>query len=204
MNIFYTCYIKRILDLIYASIGLTILFPILFIIGILIKLNSKGPIFYKQTRIGKNFKPFKILKFRTMIINADKKGLKITTKNDLRITKIGKILRKTKLDELPQLINVIKGDLALVGPRPEVKKYVTLFKKEYKSLLMFRPGITDNAAIAYIDEESLLEKAENPEKTYIKKIMPKKLKIYNTYIQSISFLTDTEIILKTILKIIIK
>tara|TARA_B100001113_G_C20970364_1_gene561513 strand:- start:156 stop:797 length:642 start_codon:yes stop_codon:yes gene_type:complete len=193
---------KPLIDTTLSIIGLILLFPLLIVICIAIKITSQGPLIYKQQRYGQHFKPFYLLKFRSMIPNADKKGLLITTKNDPRITPIGKWLRKTKCDELPQLINVIKGDMALVGPRPEVKKYIDHFKKDYKKILSIKPGITDNAAITYINEESLLANSKIPEETYIKEILPQKIKLYLEYIHSITAKKDIHIIIQTLFKLI--
>ena len=189
---------KRVFDLIASIFGLIILAPLFLIVALLIKIGSKGPIFFVQKRVGKDFKEFNLYKFRSMVADAPKKGLQITSTDDPRITKIGRILRKTKLDELPQLINVIKGDMSLVGPRPEVKKYVDLKKDEYKKVLSVHPGITDLAAIEFVNEEEILSKFDDKEKAYIEKILPQKIDLYNKYIDNISFLEDIRIILKTL------
>ena len=189
---------KRVFDLIASIFGLIILAPLFLIVALLIKIGSKGPIFFVQKRVGKDFKEFNLYKFRSMVADAPKKGLQITSTDDPRITKIGRILRKTKLDELPQLINVIKGDMSLVGPRPEVKKYVDLKKDEYKKVLSVHPGITDLAAIEFVNEEEILSKFDDKEKAYIEKILPQKIALYNKYIDNISFLEDIRIILKTL------
>ena len=202
MKHLYSNYLKRGLDIVCASIGLVVLTPVFVVIGIAIKLTSDGSVFYKQTRIGKDFQPFTLLKFRSMIPHADQSGLHITSKHDSRITPIGTVLRQTKLDELPQLINVIRGDLSIVGPRPEVEKYVMLFKTEYTNILKIKPGITDNAAIAFFDEAAILAASEHTELTYINDVLPKKIKLYNQYINIMSFATDIKIIFKTLLKIV--
>ena len=189
---------KRVFDLIASIFSLIILAPLFLIVALLIKIGSKGPVFFVQKRVGKDFKEFNLYKFRSMVADAPKKGLQITSTDDPRITKIGRILRKTKLDELPQLINVIKGDMSLVGPRPEVNKYVDLKKDEYKKVLSVRPGITDLAAIEFVNEEEILSKFDDKEKAYIEKILPQKIALYNKYIDSISFLEDIRIILKTL------
>ncbi len=189
---------KRVFDLIASIFGVIFFLPVFIIVPILIKIGSKGPVFFVQKRVGKDFKEFNLYKFRSMVADAPKKGLQITSTDDPRITKIGRILRKTKLDELPQLINVIKGDMSLVGPRPEVKKYVDLKKDEYKKVLSVRPGITDLAAIEFVNEEEILSKFDDKEKAYIEKILPQKIALYNKYIDSISFLEDIRIILKTL------
>lgn len=190
---------KRIFDIVLSSIGILILFPIFVVIGVLIKVTSKGPIFFKQIRVGKEEKNFEILKFRTMVENAEKIGMQITVGSDPRVTSIGKILRKTKLDELPQLINVLKGDMSFIGPRPEVPKYVDMYTDEQKIILKIRPGITDLASIEYRDENELLSKVKNPEDYYISVIMPNKIRLNLVYIKNMNVLEDIKIILKTIL-----
>lgn len=193
---------KRIFDILFSSIGLILISPILLVISIIIKITSEGPILFKQVRVAKDNKDFKILKFRTMIVDADKKGLKITVKDDPRITKIGKFLRKTKLDELPQLFNVLLGDMSFVGPRPEVRKYVDLYTEEQKQVLSVRPGITDLASIKYRNENELLDQSTNPEDTYINEIMPSKLKINLDYVKNINLVNDIKLILLTIKTVI--
>jgi lipopolysaccharide/colanic/teichoic acid biosynthesis glycosyltransferase len=195
---FYTKYGKRIFDFIASLLGLILLSPFLVIIGVLVKISDKGPIFYRSKRVGQNFKPFYLLKFRTMVVNAEELGPSITKGGDQRITKIGKFLRKTKLDELPQLWNVIKGELSLVGPRPEVEKYISFYKDDYKEILKIRPGITDYAAIKFKNEEEILAKFEDVEKAYIENVLPEKIKLYKTYLNEIGFLTDLKIIFKTL------
>lgn len=155
--------VKRIFDLICSTLGLIVLSPILIVIAIRIKTDSDGPVFFKQIRIGEKNKEFEILKFRTMVVDAEKLGRQITVGNDSRITKIGAFLRKYKLDELPQLINVFKGDMSLVGPRPEVPRYVKMYNEEQRRVLEVKPGITDLASIRYRDENDLLGEAENPD-----------------------------------------
>ena len=198
----YKNFLKRLIDFILSLVGLIILLPVFIVIAILIKKEDGGSIFFRQTRVGQNGKIFKIYKFRTMVENAEKLGAQITKGDDPRITKIGRILRKYKLDELLQLINVLKGEMSLVGPRPEVPKYVNAYKEKYKEILKVKPGITDFAALEYIDEERLLKGAKDPEKIYIEKILPEKIKYYEKYIKQMSFLTDLKIILKTILRIV--
>ena len=193
----YKKYGKRIFDVIASAFGLILLSPVFLGIAIIIKLTSKGPVFYIQERMGENFKEFNLYKFRSMVVDADKKGLQITSGDDPRITKIGKFIRKTKLDELPQLINVLKGDMSLVGPRPEVKKYVMLKKEDYEKVLSVKPGITDLAAIEFRDEEKILEKYNDKEKAYIEIILPKKIELYKKYIDNISFKNDINCLLYT-------
>ena len=193
--------LKRIFDIILSLFGLIILLPFMLIIAIFIKLDSKGPVFFKQLRVTKNGREFKIFKYRTMRVGSDKYS-QITVGKDNRITKIGAFLRKYKLDEIPQLINVFIGDMSLVGPRPEVPKYVAFYTDEQKEILKVRAGITDYASIEFSDENDLLASEEDPEKAYIEKIMPKKIELNKKYILEISILTDIKIILLTIKKIL--
>lgn len=173
----------RFFDIIFSIIGLVILSPIFIVLYLLIRIESKGGGFYSQERIGKNGKPFKLYKFRSMRIGSDKKGLITIGEKDNRITKTGFILRKYKLDELPQLWNVFIGDMSLVGPRPEVKKYTDLYTEEQKQVLQIRPGITDWASIKYVDENKILGEAKDPDEAYVNLIMPNKIKLNMVYIQ---------------------
>jgi lipopolysaccharide/colanic/teichoic acid biosynthesis glycosyltransferase len=195
---FYAKYGKRIFDFIASLIGLILLSPFLVIIGVLVKISDKGPVFYRSKRVGQNFKPFYLLKFRTMVVNAEELGPFVTKGGDQRITKIGKFLRKYKLDELPQLWNVVKGELSIVGPRPEVEKYISFYKDDYKEILKIKPGITDYAAIKFKNEEEILAKFEDVEKAYIENVLPEKIKLYKTYLNEIGFLTDLKLIFKTL------
>lgn len=190
--------LKRFFDLILSFIGLLIIVPILFLITILIKISSSGPVFYKQVRVGKNNKDFKIFKFRTMHVNADKKGLLTVGGRDPRVTSIGYYLRKFKLDELPQLINVFKGDMSFVGPRPEVRQFVNLYSEIQMKVLNVKPGITDLASIEFRNENEILSKEEDPNQYYIDYIMPKKLEINLKYINQRNLLKDFVVIIKTI------
>lgn len=192
---------KRLFDLFFTVIGLVILLPFFVLIAIWVKLDSPGDVFYRQIRIGKNQKPFKLLKFRSMGIGADKQGLLTVGMKDNRITKSGYYLRKYKLDELPQLINVLVGDMSLVGPRPEVEKYVKLYNSEQLQVLSVRPGITDLASIKYRNENDVLAAYDDPEAAYIQAVMPDKLKLNLDYIQRRSIILDLRIILTTILPI---
>lgn len=194
--------LKRSFDLIFSFAGFIILFPVFFIICFIIKITSKGPILFKQTRVGKNSKKFRIFKFRTMYINAEKSGQLTVGMRDSRITPIGYYLRKSKLDELPQLINIILGEMSFVGPRPEVPKYVSKYNNEQTKVLNVRPGITDLASLEYIDENNLLANTDNPEKLYIEHIMPAKLDLNMQYIENQSLLLDLKLIFLTIFKII--
>jgi lipopolysaccharide/colanic/teichoic acid biosynthesis glycosyltransferase len=194
--------LKRIFDIIFSILGLIILSPVLLIIAIIIKSDSKGPVIYKQLRVGKNGIDFNVLKFRTMKTDSDKEGLLTVGGRDSRITGSGYIIRKYKLDEFPQLLNVLKGEMSFVGPRPEVRKYVLLYNEEQRKVLEVRPGITDIASITYRNENELLEKADDPEKFYIEEIMPDKIRLNLEYLTDRSFLNDIKIILKTLAAII--
>jgi len=192
--------IKRIFDVISSLLVLVLLSPLLLIIGLWIIFDSKGGAFYKQERIGKDRKPFGLYKFRSMRPDSDKKG-QITIGNDDRITKVGKFIRKYKIDELPQLINILIGDMSVVGPRPEVKKYVDLYNDEQLKVLSVKPGLSDYASIEYFDEQSVLGKAKDPNKEYIDVVMPAKLKLNLKYIADKSLMTDLKIVFKTLGKI---
>jgi len=194
--------IKRLFDIIFSILALIVLFPLMVIIAILIKITSPGPVFYRGTRIGKGGKPFRMFKFRTMVVNADKIGGPSTPIDDPRLTKIGKFLKRFQLDELPQLINVLKGDMSLVGPRPEVPLYVDMMTEEEKDVILsVRPGMTDLASLWNFHEGEILKGSKDPEKTYQEKIRPKKLELQKKYVQTRSFWLDLKIILKTVIKI---
>lgn len=173
----------RFYDILFSIIGLVILSPLFTVLYLLIRIESQGGGFYSQERIGKNGKPFKLFKFRSMRIGSDKKGLITIGEKDNRITKTGFILRKYKLDELPQLWNVFIGDMSLVGPRPEVKKYTDLYTEDQKQVLQVRPGITDWASIKYVDENKILGESKDPDDAYVNLIMPNKIKLNMVYIQ---------------------
>jgi len=192
----------RFFDFLFTILGLIILSPLFLIVAIWTKLDSNGPVFYRQTRVGMNNKDFKLLKFRSMVTDADKKGLITVGGRDPRVTRSGYFIRKYKLDELPQLINVLKNDMSLVGPRPEVRKYVDLYNEIQRMVLSVKPGITDYASIEYIDENEILGKAENPEKVYIDQIMPEKILYNMKYIQNRSVKEYFKIIFLTIGKIV--
>jgi lipopolysaccharide/colanic/teichoic acid biosynthesis glycosyltransferase len=191
---------KRSLDIFLSSLGLLILLSFLPIVAILIKIDSRGPVFFRQERIGKDFRRFMIYKFRTMMVNADKKGALITAGGDKRVTKVGCFLRKYKIDELPQLFNVLKGEMSFVGPRPEVNEYVQLFETHYRKLLTVRPGITDPASLKYSNEESVLGMSKAFEETYISKILPEKIKLSSHYVDNHTLRTDLKLIFMTLLK----
>ena len=190
--------LKRSFDIFFSFFGLIILSPLFLLIFVMVKTDSRGPVIYKQTRVGKNGKDFSVLKFRSMKQDSESKGLLTVGGKDPRITKTGYFIRKYKLDELPQLINVLKGDMSFVGPRPEVRKYVLLYDEVQKKVLDVKPGITDVASIKYRNENELLEGSEDPETFYIKEIMPVKLKMNLEYINDRSFFKDIKVILNTL------
>ena len=192
----------RILDFLFSFFGLILLSPLFFLIGILIKFSSYGPVIYKQSRIGLNGVKFDVYKFRSMRLNSDKLGLITVGGRDSRVTSIGYYLRKYKLDELPQLFNVLIGDMSFVGPRPEVKKYVDLYTLDQRRVLSIKPGITDWASILYRDENIILEKSNNPEQEYIHKIMPDKIKYNLIYINKHSIIEYFKIIIVTFWRIL--
>ena len=191
---------KRIFDIVSSFFFLVLIFPLFILISILIKIDSKGPIFFKQIRVGKNNKDFLLLKFRTMRVDQKNSSL-ITVGNDSRITNTGNFLRKYKLDELPQLINILKGEMSVVGPRPEVRKYVDLYSNSQLAVLNVKPGLTDPSSIKFSNESELLGTAENPEKYYIESLMPLKIVISLNYIRTQSFVGDLRIIFQTFSKI---
>lgn len=191
---------KRLFDLVLSICGILFLLPFFIIISVLIKLDSPGDIIFKQTRVTKDGKEFKIFKFRTMKSNTEKQG-QITIGADSRITFVGNFLRKTKLDELPQLFNIVKGDMSFVGPRPEVPKYVAMYTWDQKEILKVRAGITDYASIYFSNESEILGKQKNPEKFYIEKIMPYKIELNKKYIKESGIITDIKIIFLTIFKV---
>ena len=175
---------KRFFDILFSAWGLLMLAPVFLILCLIIKAEGKGGCFYVQERIGKNGKPFGLYKFRTMHTGAESEGLLTVGEHDTRITRIGYFLRKYKIDELPQLLNVLKGDMSLVGPRPEVRKYVELYTEAQRKVLSVRPGITDYASIEYVNENELLSQAEDPDRVYIEKIMPDKIKLNMKYLEN--------------------
>jgi lipopolysaccharide/colanic/teichoic acid biosynthesis glycosyltransferase len=192
---------KRLFDLIFSLAGFLVLSPIFIILSLLILITMGWPIFYRQIRVGRGGREFKIIKFRSMVKNAEKRGLAVTTGGDPRITPMGRFLRKTKLDELPQLLNVISGDMSLVGPRPEVPKYVALYDDRQRQVLSVRPGLTDPASIVYRHEEQILARYADTEKAYIEVLMPAKLKLNLAYIEKQSFGRDLALIGRTLRKI---
>lgn len=192
----------RLLDIIFSTLGIIILLPLFLIICLIIKADSKGGCFFIQERIGKGGKPFGILKFRTMRCGADADGLLTIGTHDKRITRVGSFLRKTKIDELPQLWNVLKGEMSIVGPRPEVEKYVLLYTEEQRRVLSVRPGITDYASIEYVNENEILSQASDPDRAYIEKVMPHKIKLSMRYLEHYCVSEYLKIIFLTLKKII--
>ncbi len=192
---------KRLVDIVFSFIGLILLSPLFLIISLLIFLTSKGGVFYCQKRVGKNDREFTLFKFRTMRLNADIHGRLTVGERDSRITTIGYYLRKYKLDELPQLINVFYGSMSIVGPRPEVREYVNLYNEEQKEILLLKPGLTDYASLEYFNENELLAHARDPNLAYVNEIMPAKIKLNQKYIKEKSLLTDFKIMIATIRKV---
>lgn len=193
---------KRFFDIFLSSATILITFPFFFIIALIIMAESKGGVFYKQIRVGKNNIDFGLLKFRSMRVNSDQKGLLTVGERDPRITRVGYFLRKYKIDEFPQLLNIIKGDMSIVGPRPEVRKYVDLYNEEQRKVLSIRPGLTDYASLEYFNENEVLSRSKNPEQTYIEEIMPHKINLNLQYIDKQSSIEDLKIIGRTFCKII--
>jgi len=193
--------VKRIFDIVSSLVVLLVLSPFFILLAIAIVVDSRGGVFYRQIRVGRNGREFGLYKFRSMVSHADKKGELTVGKKDSRITRVGAFIRKYKLDEFPQLINIIKGDMSIVGPRPEVPRYVNLYSQEQKKVLSVRPGLTDFASLEYINENELLGKSADPERTYIDEIMPAKLELNLKYIREQGMLTDLKIIFRTLFKI---
>jgi lipopolysaccharide/colanic/teichoic acid biosynthesis glycosyltransferase len=193
--------LKRLFDIIFSLLGISVLLPLFLLITILIKLEDGGAVFYRGIRVGRGGRQFRMLKFRTMVMNADKIGGPSTADDDPRITKTGKFLRKFKLDEIPQLFNVLAGQMSFVGPRPEVSFYVNMFSEEEKQILSVRPGITDWASLWNSDEGAILSGSPDPEKTYQEKIRPTKIRLQLGYVKNHSFWIDLKIIFKTILRL---
>ena len=194
--------LKRLFDIFASSFGLILMAPFFIVIAILIKLDSPGPVFFRQTRMGKGFQPFSILKFRTMVKEASKLGGPLTVAGDTRITKFGRFLRENKIDELPQLWNILKGEMSVVGPRPEVQQYSERFQSDFASVLSVRPGLTDLASLWYLEEASLLSQAADPEKDYLEKVLPHKLKFAHLYLQHQSFWFDLAVMGQTLINLL--
>lgn len=200
--LFILTFLKRFLDILSSSVVLLVLLPVWLVIALLIVMESKGGVFYKQVRVGKDNRDFFLYKFRTMRVGSDKKGLLTVGERDNRITRVGYFLRKYKIDEFPQLLNVIKGDMSIVGPRPEVRKYVDLYTPEQMKVLSVRPGLTDLASIKYVHENEVLAASDNPEQTYIDEVMPAKLDLNLQYIATQSLMGDIRLIFNTFLAIL--
>jgi len=200
---FYQQWGKRILDCAAAALGLLLLGPLLLLIAVLVRLTSAGPAFYLQQRVGKGGREFKIIKFRSMEVDAERHGPGITSGGDARVTPLGRILRPLKIDELPQLWNVLKGEMSLVGPRPELPHYVAGYTRQQRQVLTIRPGITDPAALAYRREEDLLARDPDPESFYRQEVLPHKLRLNLKYLEQVSFVRDLRLILTTIRSLLV-
>lgn len=190
--------LKRIFDIVFGAIGTIVLLPIMIVLAIIIKCESKGPALFKQVRITQYGKEFKILKFRTMVVNAEKIGTQVTSKNDPRVTKVGRFLRKYRLDELPQIINILKGELSFVGTRPEVPRYVNAYTDEMIATLLLPAGVTSEASIEFKDEEKILDNSDNVDNDYIYKVLPLKMKYNLNYIKLFTVFYDFKIMLRTV------
>ncbi|HQY56610.1 MAG: sugar transferase [Nitrospira sp.] len=190
--------IKRGFDILISTLGIVLLAPVFVTIALLVRIDSPGPAFFRQERIGRHFRPFKILKFRTMM-RAKSDDLRLTVGEDSRITEVGRWLRRSKLDELPQLFNVVAGDMSLVGPRPEIPRYVEMFRKDYEELLTVRPGITDTASIVYRDEAAILGRAQDADQVYVTMILPEKIRLAKNDLRRSSVFVDIFIIVKTLM-----
>lgn len=199
---FYAGYGKRALDLAVSVPALIALTPVFCALAALVKAGSPGPVFYAQERVGRRGRPFRLWKFRTMVADADKSGPAVTSSGDARITSLGRTLRKWKLDELPQLWNVVRGDMSLVGPRPEVKKYTDIFRDDYSEILEISPGITDYAALEFRNEEEVLALYPDAEEAYTSVVLPEKIALYRQYLREMGFRSDLKIIFRTIREVI--
>lgn len=186
---------KRAIDIALSLAGLVFLAPLFLLAAIAVKLESRGPVFFRQERMGRDFKPFRIYKFRTMAQGSG--GPSITVAGDSRVTRAGAVLRKTKIDELPQLLNVLKGEMSMVGPRPEVRQYVEMFRDDYAFLLSQRPGITDPASLAYSNEEAVLSTSSDWEKDYTEKVLPEKIRLSRQYVETQGLASDLSILIRT-------
>ncbi len=190
--------VKRVFDVVVSFIILLLISPFFLILAAAIKIDSKGPVFYRQIRVGRYNEDFKIFKFRTMVQDADKIGLPLTVGDDPRVTRVGHLIRKLRLDEFSQLLNVLNGTMSLVGPRPEVRKYVDAYTDEYMATLLIRPGITATSSIAFKDEDKILNSADNAEEVYVEKILPPKMKYNLEYMKNITLLNDIKIMFQTV------
>ena len=193
---------KRLFDIIVSAVGLILLAPVFAAAAIIIRFASGSPIIFRQQRMGRHFRPFTIYKFRTMVTDAPNIGASITSGSDPRVTPIGSVLRRCKVDELPQLVNVLKGDMSFVGPRPEMAEFVTMFEGDYREILQVRPGITDLASLKYQHESEILEQYDDPNDAYLRCILPDKIRLAKVYVRQASPLLDLALILKTIFRVI--
>jgi lipopolysaccharide/colanic/teichoic acid biosynthesis glycosyltransferase len=189
---------KRVFDVVLSGVGLVVLSPLLLAAGAAVGLSSPGPIFFRQTRVGRDFRPFRIVKFRTMVVDAERGGGSLSIGDDPRITPFGRVLRRFKVDELPQLLNVLAGDMSLVGPRPEVPRFVERYRDVYARVLRVRPGITDAASLKYRDEAAILARAPDPDRAYVEVILPDKLRLAEEYVRAASLREDLAIIIRTL------
>jgi lipopolysaccharide/colanic/teichoic acid biosynthesis glycosyltransferase len=196
--------IKRAIDAVGAAVGLLVLSPVLVIAALLVKLDSAGPVFFRQTRVGRHFQPFRIYKFRTMVCEQGETARPITYGSDARITRIGRVLRMLKIDELPQLINVVKGEMSLVGPRPELPRYVEMFRADYEQLLEVRPGITDPASLCYRNEAEMLGHVADPEHEYVTRVLPHKIRLAKAYVRGSGLAYDLKLIFLTLVLVVIR
>jgi lipopolysaccharide/colanic/teichoic acid biosynthesis glycosyltransferase len=194
-------WLKRVFDFLVAACGIVLLSPLLLLVSLLIKMTSRGPVFFRQERIGQGFRPFRIYKFRTMVVDAPSRGGLLTVGDDARITWLGRYLRRLKIDEFPQLINVLNGDMSFVGPRPEVRRYVEMFPQEYEEILQVRPGITDLASLKYRDEAAILANATDVEEEYRTRGLPDKIRLARQYLEQSSLGFDLCLIVRTLLEI---
>lgn len=193
---------KRVFDIVVSALILLLLSPVFLLLAAVIKIDSKGPVFYRQVRVGQYGQDFRIFKFRSMVQDADKKGLALTTEGDSRITRVGKLIRKCRLDEFSQVLNVLEGTMSLVGPRPEVRKYVDAYEPEYLATLLVRPGVTATASIQFKDEDELLNSGGDPEEIYIHQILPEKMRYNLEYLDHISVWHDLKIMVQTVLAVL--
>jgi lipopolysaccharide/colanic/teichoic acid biosynthesis glycosyltransferase len=193
--------VKRAFDVAASALGLILLAPVLLAAAVAVRCGSRGPAFFLQERVGRNMRPFRICKFRTMVADAPARGGQITAGEDPRITGVGRYLRKSKIDELPQLWNVLKGDMSLVGPRPEVPKYVAMFPDDFRQILVIRPGITDAASVQFRDEAAVLAGSSDPEAMYVTEILPEKLALAKQYLREMSLVCDLRILWRTLWRI---
>ena len=192
---------KRLADISISLIGLVVLSPLFLVAAVLIRIDSPGPVFFRQVRIGRDFRPFTIYKFRSMVLEAGERDFQLATHSDRRVTRFGRFLRRSKVDELPQLINVLKGEMSLVGPRPEAGRYVEMFRRDYEEILKVRPGMTDLASLKYRDEAELLGRSDDAEDEYVTRVLPDKIRMAKDYIARSSLLFDLSLIAKTALRV---